>query len=414
MARSVHEKRGPRKKKLMGTAEVVKREEFERLQREDRIKLIKQLIPLGLMAVAEELEREVDELVGPAYVRSHDGKNRRYGSNPGSVILGNQRIPIRVPRVRNDAGEVPLQSYDLLHSEEPAETLYQSILQGVSCRGYEETIGNHWGSISKSKSTTSRRFVEASSRRLKELQNRNLSKFDVVALFLDGTPFADDQMVIALGVTSEGRKVVLGFVQTGTENTRSVSQFLGSVVERGLGIEQGILAVTDGSKGLISALRSSFRGRVMIQRCQWHKRENIVSYLSKSDQAPMRQRLQHAYERPTLEDALKSLSQIEADLLDSNQSAASSLREGFDEVLSLHKLGLFGKMGRSFKPSNCLESLNATAEKFCGKVDYWKNSSQKQRWLASALLEIEPNLRRVQGYQHLDELRGALKRELKL
>jgi len=42
------------------------------------------------------------------------------------------------------------------------------------------------------------------------------------------------------------------------------------------------------------------------------------------------------------------------------------------------------------------------------KVDHWKNSNQLHRWFASALLEIEPRLRKVCGYKHLPKLRQVL------
>ena len=77
-------------------------------------------------------------------------------------------------------------------------------------------------------------------------------------------------------------------------------------------------------------------------------------------------------------------------------------------------LGVYGALGRSFKTTNCLESVNALVEERCAKVDHWKNSSQRQRWLATALVDIEPRLRRVIGYRHLPKLREALKRELKI
>jgi len=47
----------------------------------------------------------------------------------------------------------------------------------------------------------------------------------------------------------------------------------------------------------------------------------------------------------------------------------------------------------------------------CDKVDHWAHSSQRQRWLAAALLDIEPRLRRVKGYRHLPKLRAALQQE---
>ena len=193
-----------------------------------------------------------------------------------------------------------------------------------------------------------------------------------------------------------------------------LTPFLRSLLERGLDISQGLLVIIDGGKGMKAAVKKAFRKRVLIQRCQWHKRENVVSYLSKGEQASLRKRLQSAYNRPEYKEALSALDQLHGELEERNQSAAGSLEEGLEETLTLHRLGLYGVLGRSFKTTNCLESVNALVEERCAKVDHWKNSSQRQRWLATALVEIEPRLRKVIGYRHLPKLREALKRELKI
>ena len=86
--------------------------------------------------------------------------------------------------------------------------------------------------------------------------------------------------------------------------------------------------------------------------------------------------------------------------------------EGFEETLTLHRLGLFPLLGRSLKTTNVLESVNAQAEQRCGRVDHWRNSNQKQRWFTAALLDIEPRLRRLAGYHHLPLLRIAIQKEL--
>ena len=151
-----------------------------------------------------------------------------------------------------------------------------------------------------------------------------------------------------------------------------------------------------------------------MQRCQWHKRENVVSYLGKHEQVVWRQRLQRAYNRPDYNEAIGALETLHRELDERNQSAAGSLAEGLDETVTLHRLGLFGVLGRSLKTTNGLESVNALVEERCAKVDHWQNSSQRQRWLATALLDIEPRLRKVAGYRHLPKLRAALKQALKI
>jgi putative transposase len=138
----------------------------------------------------------------------------------------------------------------------------------------------------------------------------------------------------------------------------------------------------------------------------------VVSYLPKREQSAWRKRLQRAYERPALEEAISELKAIYQELEQRNQSAAASLLEGLEETLTLHRLGVFGILGRSLKTTNCLESVNAMVEECCAKVDCWKNSGQKHRWLATALLDIEPRLRRVKGYRKLPLLLTAISREL--
>ena len=77
-----------------------------------------------------------------------------------------------------------------------------------------------------------------------------------------------------------------------------------------------------------SAVRKAFRHRALVQRCQWHKRENVVSHLAKREHASWRQRLQRAYNRPTYDEAVTALTALHGELEHRNQSAARSLAEG--------------------------------------------------------------------------------------
>jgi transposase-like protein len=392
-------------------------EMYETLELDSRVSLIQQLIPLGLMLVSEELSREVELLAGSRYSRkvSAPQQAQRWGNNPGSVKLLGQRLAISVPRLRGPSGEVPLKSYEMLHRGEEIDVrAFRRVLSGLSCRDYEAAAESMPGAIGLSKSTVSARFIEATQAKLQELQERDLRGLDIVAMFIDGKAFADDQMVIALGVTLTGEKVFLGFVQTDTENSRVLSEFLRSLLSRGLDVSKGVLAIIDGGKGLRSAVKEVLKKHAVVQRCQWHKRENIVGYLSKAEQPLVRRRLQRAYERPTYDEAKKALMAIRKDLEQRNASAAASLDEGFEETLTLHKLRVFALLSISLKTTNCIESVNALAEQRCGKVDHWKNASQKNRWLAATLLDIEPRLKRVRGYRHLPKLRQALMKMLNL
>jgi len=182
----------------------------------------------------------------------------RHGSNPGTVVLDGQKVPIRVPRVRGEQAEIPLRSYQGLHGTGAAdEALLRRVLYGISCRNYEAAARAIPGAIGLSSSSVSRAFIEASGTKLKEFQERDLKGERYVTLFLDGKSFADTTLVIALGVTSEGTKRFLGFVETDTENEKVLTPFLRSLIERGLDRSQGLLVVIDGGKGLRSAVRAA-------------------------------------------------------------------------------------------------------------------------------------------------------------
>ena len=380
-----------------------------------KVGLIQELIPLGLLHVQEALQQEVEMLAGTRYQRG-DGKPgvARYGKQPGSVYLADQKLAIDVPRVRDMAAnrEIPLMTYQALGSPRSAdEGVLGRILAGISCREYERCAEAVPEAFGLSASTVSRRFTQVSARKLKQLQQRRLEGYDVVAVLIDGKTFAEDTMIVAVGITAGGNKIVLGFIQSGTENSKVCADLLTDLVNRGLRLEDGVLVVIDGSTGLHKAVNKVFGASAFIQRCNWHKRENVLSYLPKADRALFRGKLERAWAKPTYKEAKAALVKVHKELTNINESAARSLEEGMEETLTLHRLGVNTKLGLSLRTTNCIESINSLIEQRTGKVDNWKNSNQKQRWLATALVDIEPRLRRIRGYRHLPLLRQAMQNQ---
>jgi transposase-like protein len=211
---------------------VLRREEYQGLELNAKLEAIRGLIPLGLMHVQELLDDEVLALAAPRHVRrDNDAPGMRYGSNPESVRLGGQRLPMRVPRVRSERGEIPLRSYQAVHeSGEVNDALLRRVPYGISCRNYVAAAEAIPGALGLSSSSVSRAFVEASAAKLREFQERDLSRERFAALFLDGKTFADATLVIALGVTRTGEKRLLGFVETdnrGREGAGAVPAFAG-------------------------------------------------------------------------------------------------------------------------------------------------------------------------------------------
>ena len=252
-------------------------------------------------------------------------------------------------------------------------------------------------------------FVKVCKKKLLELQERDLSVFDFVAIFIDGKCFGENEIVIAVGLTMTGEKIVLGFVETSTENSRVCSRFVNSLTERGLSTEHEMLVIVDGSKGLRKGLKDALGGKAIIQRCQWHKRENVVAHLEGPKKERFRRKLREAYRQPTEAKMRKALEKIGQELQPINESAWNSLQEGLEETLTVSKLGIADTLAQSLRTTNCIENINALLGGYTDRVDHWKTSNQRQRWVAAALLEIEPNLKRVFGHRHLGALRQALK-----
>ena len=405
-----------RKRKIKIVSKEVTEKMFKEASNIDsRAELIQMLIPLGLKAIGEELQKEVKYLAGDRH--SRDGVASRWGAQPGSVYLGDEKFRIEVQRLRNTDKnqEIPLQSYASLQNPRALdEGLMKKMLLGLSAGRYEETARSIPEAFGLSKSTVSKRFIRASKRKLHDLLNRRLDKEDFIAVFVDGKSFAEDEIILAVGITMKGQKVILGFIQAASENERVIRQFFDGLTDRGLCYKEGLLFVVDGSKGILKAIKEVFKGFAVIQRCQWHKRENVLSYLSKNLQGEFKTKLTDAHHKPTYEEAKAALSKIRKDLAVINESAAASLEEGLEETLTLHRLGIFEELGKSFKTTNVIESIQARIGQHTDKVDYWKTSDQKHRWIASSLLDIEPRLNKVSGKKYLPLLRMALKRELKL
>jgi transposase-like protein len=383
--------------------------------KENRLAMIQALIPIALEAVGEALQREISELAGERYARGNEVK--RWGSNPGSVFLGDQKVKLQVPRARNSTTneEIFLSTYnDLQNSEQLDDMALSRVMLGMSQRNYEKAAIQVPETFGIKKTSTCHRFIRASGKKLKEFMERDLSEHDVVAIFMDGKHFAGNEIIIALGVTVTGEKVLLGMVETSTENHLVCKRFLLGLKDRGLNLDREILFILDGGKGLNKSVKEVMKEKTLIQRCQWHKRENVMSYLDKKHQDSFRGKLQAAYNLPTYDKAKARLDSIGKELKLLNKSALESLHEGLEETLTLHKLGMFGKLGESFKTTNCIENVNKQLATHTDRVDRWHHSDQRQRWVATALLLIEPRLKKVKGHKHMGELREAMENYFKI
>lgn len=384
---------------------------------ETQLELISHHMEICRLMINSIIEQEVSDYTGQRYSHDKPHNNRfcRWGFNPGSVKIGDQKMPVDVPRVfdKEENNNISLEYYEKLKElPHQDQQLIGSVLRGLSMRDYGEVVNQLQDSFGLSSSTISRSFIERSKEALEEFEARKLTSEEYVAIFMDGKCLAMQQMVIALGVTLTGRKIPLGVIQTTTENATSIKGLLKDLIERGLKFEDGLLFIIDGSKGMRKAIIETFGEKAVIQRCQWHKRENVVSYLNEEDQQYFRKKLQAAYREPKYEDAKEKLLSIHEELEVLNRSAANSLNEGLEETLTIHRLKMYKYFDRSFTTTNCIENLNSQLTKYIRKVKRWMSSDQRYRWVVLGIMEAEHRMRRVQNYKELGLLKDAIIKEI--
>lgn len=381
-----------------------------------KIALLQHYQHLGCLLAEEIMAEEVQSLAGESYSRDkpYNGRYSRWGTNPGSIQAEHERIPIEVQRLydHEHGGTIGLKTYQKLHKiDSPEREVMDGIIKGLSMSDYQSVVSRLTESFGLSRSSVSLRFIEESAEKLKAFEERRLDTRRFVALFIDGKYLAREQIVIVLGVTLKGEKIPLGFLQTHTENSGPIKDLLNRLIERGLNFEKGLLCVIDGSKGICKAVQETFGTKAIIQRCQWHKRENVLKYLNEDDQKIYKRRLNKAYQSDTYEDAREQLEQIVHDLELLNLSAARSLSEGLEETLTLHRIGLKELFGKSFSTTNIIENLNSQMGRYLRNVKRWQSSEQRYRWVACALLEIEGRMMKVINAKNLDVMAKAIQAE---
>jgi putative transposase len=360
----------------------------------------------GLQLMDLMMQEEVRELAGKRSEQQAERTVNRWGSERGYCVVMGQKVPMQRPRVRTtDDKEVRLGSYELFHRGEPlTETVWEKLMLGLSTRKYGEAVRQFTEAYGLEKSAVSEHFIEASRAKLKEMMERRLDKTRICALLIDATPFAGQQMVAALGIGEDGRKTILGIRQGATENATVVGELLGDLLERGLDFTASRLYVLDGGKALTCAVKKHAGESAPIQRCQVHKRRNVLDHLTDEQKPGVAKRLNAAYALEDYEAAKQALNLLQRELADLNPSAARSLAEGMEETLTVHRLHLPMQLRKTLASTNVIESAFSIVEKVCKNVKRWHGGDQRERWVGSGLLVAEKQFRRIQGHKHIPAL----------
>jgi putative transposase len=376
-------------------------------------------VGVGLGLLAEMMETEVDEVVGPKGKRDPDRTAVRHGHEAGEVTLGGRRVGVQRPRARTADGghEVGLATYAHFADRDPlTRVVLEQMLAGVSTRRFARTrepVGQDVvdAERSTSKSAVSREFVGRTGEHLRALMSRPLGDLRLAALMLDGIELKGRCCVVALGITTDGVKTPLGLWDGSTENKTVTVHLLADLVHRGLDCEQGVLVVLDGSKALRAAVNEVF-GPVPVQRCVRHKERGVLDHLPERDRPTVKARLRRAWASDNHALALDGLRQLASELDHSHPGAAASLREGLEETLTLTRLQIRGRLKRTLQSTNPCESMIEFTRRTSRNVKRWQSGDMCLRWTAAGMLEAEQQFRKIIGYSDLAKLALAVERDL--
>jgi transposase-like protein len=360
----------------------------------------------GLQLMDLMMQEEVRQLVGERSQRQAERNANRWGSERGYCVVMGQKVPVQRPRVRTiEDKEVRLGSYEMFHRGEPlSETVWEKLMLGLSTRKYGQAVREFTEAYGLEKSTVSEHFIEASRAKLKDMMESRLDKTRLCALLVDATPFEGQQMVAALGIAQDGRKIILGIRQGATENATVVGELLGDLVNRGLDFTEPRLYVLDGGKALTAAVKKHAGESAAIQRCQVHKRRNVLDHLTEEQKPAVAKKLNAAYALEDYASAKQALNLLHRELMDLNPSAARSLGEGMEETLTVHRLHVPMQLRKTLASTNVIESAFSIVETVCRNVKRWHGGDQRERWVGSGLLIAQKQFRRVTGYKLIPSL----------
>jgi transposase-like protein len=356
---------------------------------------------------------EVEALCGPAFSRKGPEGCYRGGSDPGSVILEGQRVKVKKARVKKDGKDVELQTYAALQGFDLLQDrVLKHMVRGVSTRSYDGLLKEVSGGLGLKKSSVSKAFLRGSRQALDSINGRDLSGYEWAALMIDGIEFAGTAVIVVLGITAQGKKLVLGLKRGDTENSETVKDLLQELLNRGLRRDQPFLFVLDGSKALRKAVHQVFGERFPVQRCVRHKERNALRYLAKSDHLEFRRRWKLIHGMARHSDARQHLEQLVHWLQSRNLEAAASIEEASGETLTVIELGASASLRKTLLSTNPIESGFDKVRARTNRVRRWrKNRDQIERWAAAALLATEKGFRAIRGANGLPAFIAEIRRK---
>ena len=255
-----------------------------------------------------------------------------------------------------------------------------------------------------SATAVSTHLIEATTQKLKTFTERSLKDFTPFAVFLDTIHRGGDAFVVALGIDRAGQKRVLGFWQGATENHDICEELLDDLERRDWCLPARVLFITDGGSGIRKALKARYGKKLLHQRGPIHKDRHIQRHLPTRWRKEAHRRFHIALEQTSYAEAKAMLAELEGWRRPLNESAADSLREACEELLTVHRLKVPALLRKTLHTTNPIESMFSTVRECERNIKRYRGSTMAQRWLAAVCLHCEHGFRTIKGFREIAEV----------
>jgi putative transposase len=244
------------------------------------------------------LEAEVTEfLCRNRYERRAAAKDARAGSRNGygdlTVKTTAGPVTLKRPKLRGTTEQFAsrLLGKGVTKTNALESLVIAGFIRGLSVRDVEAALAEALGpEATVSKSTVSR-VCQAIKDEFDAFKHRDLSDVEFEYLFLDGSHFKyhagakAEPVLVAWGITTTGKPVLLHLAPGASESTDAWAGFLSDMKERGL--RAPLLVISDGAPGIISACELEL-GQSLRQRCAIHRARNILAKVPTHAQADVK------------------------------------------------------------------------------------------------------------------------------
>lgn len=369
------------------------------LDQEELLELLAGNREMALKHLVEKILNQVlemestEQLCADNYERTSDRKDYRNGSRERELTSKIGTIVLNVPRHRNQPFHTML--FETYQRNEAAliTTMAEMVVNGVSTRKVSNVIEIICGK-EFSKSTVSE-ACKILDKEVQEFKNRPLDYEDYSYLMIDATYFKvrekhriiSKAMMIAIGITEEGRKEIIGIDVYDDESNETWISFLLSLKKRGL--KSPMMITSDAHMAIRHAIAKVFPESAW-QRCQFHFIKNILDAAPKTQRAGLEIELKDIFKTKKIDDARKKFSEVVNDYREVAANAIDILENGFEDVLTVYNLP--DEMRIALRTSNCIERFNGELKRRSNVIRIFPNKESLLRLIGSVAVDYNDAL----------------------